>query len=192
MSVNFSTISLPVLYLTLTEEVGDNSWLKFEPETLLLHLKENRGVEDLELLREKIVVLKAILSDPDLYLNSADFLLHATKVANNEFADFDIVQIPTSLEYAWFLKQLDWLHLTTKASFKPSGALFHIGEYVLMEDGFEKPCEPFKSILGISTLPIPPVAVEDGLEPPTPQDFETKAAAVQSYLAHMTELSRPL
>lgn len=171
------------LYSHLNEKLGKDQWIHFEPETIIAEVDSHA---DPFLLREKVLVLQLILREPDSCMSSDEFIIHACQVANNEPAEFEMIAVPNSLEMAYFLYQIAALTHLSGTHVTALEPLKLISEYVLMEDGFSEPCEPFKSMLPGVKLPVH-ADPSEGYELPTPQDSANRAQAVQQYIARMLQ-----
>ena len=162
-------VSLLTLYTSLNRLFGQEKWLSYEPETLSLHI----GVRLDDLTLDKIEVVRTLLVSPEVQDN-ASFLLHAVDVVNNHVADFEHTPMPTSLELAYYIVALKEPLTASKRPYKPGSALRAIATYLLTEDGFSEPLEPFE-FLGAGVL-------KSGQ---TSGDTAAKRQAIDQYIEHM-------
>lgn len=161
--------SLTTLYESLNRLFGHEKWTSYEPEVISIHV----GVKLDNLTLDKIEVVRALLVAPEVQDNST-FLLHAVDVVNNNVADFNHAPMPTSLELAYYIVALKELLKASKRPYKPGSALKAIATYLLTEDGFSEPLEPFE-FLGEGVL-------RSGQ---TSGDTAAKRQAIDQYINHM-------
>jgi hypothetical protein len=144
------------------EERLGSEWFELEPETIQHEL--NLGALDFD----KLYILLAMETTPELFLNDGLFLLHVTDVLNDNVAQFDHVPLSTSLELAWAIKEIE----------DASGVKLHFSNvvkqtvsYILRHEGFENPTPYFQDY------------VEPGLF--TGVVSENKSKAISLYLEGM-------
>jgi hypothetical protein len=162
-------IKISSLQVLLDDKYGKKAWIDFEPETILFDL----DFPDY-LVMEKIYVLQALNHDINRILSLPEFLLWEISVSNNEYAEFETINIPTSLELAWGLEEAKKIAILSGQSFKPTLELIEVLAYILNEDGFSKPCYPFEF--------IPQNLFHSGQ---TEEDSTMKAKAIKAYIKHM-------
>lgn len=163
-------VSLSELFDKLNQAFGKKAWLTWEPETILL---ETGSLEPI--LYEKIVTLQIMaLVGVNSALSRPEFLIWSTMVCNGQSADFESVYLPTSLELAWLITQAKKIAAKTDQSFKASPELIQVVAYLLTEDGYSKPLEPFEF--------VPEELLHAGQ---TEADTKMKQKAIQAYLTHM-------
>lgn len=134
-------ILLPDLQVLLDTKYGKKAWQKFEPETILMDL----DFPDY-LVMEKIYVLLAMNANLNHVLSVPEFLLWATAVVNNEYADFETITLPTSLELAFLVDQATRLGLVIGQQFVPTDEVVDTLAYLLRMDGYGKAVYPFSFI----------------------------------------------
>lgn len=161
--------SLLTLYTSLNRLFGYEKWISYEPETLSIHI----GVKLDDLTLDKIEVIRTLLVSPEVQDN-ASFLLHSVDVVNNHVADFQHTPMPTSLELAYYIVAVKELLEASKRPYKPGSALRAIATYLLTQDGFSEPLEPFE-FLGAGVL----------ASGQTAGDTAAKRQAIEQYLNHM-------
>lgn len=164
-----SDIRISDLQLVLDKRYGQNSWLDWEPETILSDL----GASDF-LLAEKIYVLKGLNKALNSIISLPEFLFWTTSVCNNEFAEFEILKLPTSLELAWALEEVKKIGYITGQAFTPSPELIDVVSFILRHEGYSKPVETFSF--------IPETKLVAGQ---TESDTSLKALAIRKYIDHM-------
>ena len=150
---------------------GKDVWLGWELETISDELKTGFN----ELTLDKINLLQLLCSNPDLFSSNAIFFLHATDVINNIVADFEYVPMPTSLELAYSLFEIKKVLGSKYITPAPDSDLSDVLTYLLKEDGFSEPIEPFQ-FLPISKF-------EKGTQPPI--DMKAKKMGIDEYIKHM-------
>lgn len=166
-------ISLSNLTILLNQKFGKGKWASLEPETILLDLEEFDP-----LLMDKIRVVQLLSLRFSEVLALPEFILWLTSVANNEPANFEHVDAPTSLELAWMIKQVQWISVINSTSFEPSDAMIAVVSYFLKEDGFSEKVAPF-DFLDNSYFTAGQ----------TPEDTTLKQKAIAGYITKMKELS---
>lgn len=162
-------ISLGNLQALLDSKFGKKSWIKWEPETILFELQAFDNI-----LIDKIYVLQCLNHNVNEVMSIPEFVLWATSAANNEQAQFETVNIPTSLELAWMLEQVKLVALLSGQKFEPSQELGLIIGYLLKLEGYSKTFEPFEF--------VPSSMLEAGQ---TDEDTAMKKTAVIEYMKHM-------
>lgn len=164
-------IRISELQVLLDNSLGNGAWVHLEPETLLIEL----GCRDY-LVAEKLYVLKILNVDLNRAVSSPEFLLWCTSVCNNEFADFETINLPTCLELAWCIYEVRRIATITGQKFEPTEELIDIVSYLLTLEGFSHAPAPFEFIpTGKLTLGQ------------TEQDVSMKTAAITSYISHMRD-----
>jgi hypothetical protein len=148
-------------------------WIDWEIETI----SDELGVAFDELTRDKIHVLQLIEKNPNLIFDDISFFLYATEVINNRVADFESLPMPTSLEIAYALHTIKQILGTNYKAPAPDSSLAQTIGYLLKEDGYSEPIEPF-SFINDSHL-------EKGQ---TPLDTEYKKKAIEVYIKVMDNL----
>lgn len=166
-------IPLVALLSILDKKFGRDTWKNLEPETVMLEL----GHPDY-LIQEKIYVLHSVVDELNQALSKPEFLLWYTSVANNQYADFETISLPTSLELAWAIEQAKLICLATNQVFTPSPELIKTIAFLLREDGYSEPVKPFEF--------VPASELTAGQ---TPEDVALKKRAVRSYLSYMDKQS---
>ncbi len=174
-------IRISDLQKVLDAKFGKGSWLDWEPETILLEFKHGENVEnsqdlnDLDfLLVEKIYVLQCLNKALNSVISLPEFLLWTTSICNNEHAEFEILELPTSLELAWMVEEVKKVGNIIGQPFTPSLELIDTLAYLLKLDGFSTPVSPFEF--------IPQTKFEPGQ---TEEDIKMKRQAIKVYVLHM-------
>lgn len=163
-------IKLSSLQKLLDEKYGSKEWIGWEPETIMHDL----GEPDY-LVMEKIYILQALNHDVNRLMELPEFVLWTTQVANNEYADFDIITMPTSLEVAWMIEEVKRVSILSGQVFKPSLELCEVLTYLLKEDGFSGKMKPFEFI---PDTVFPLASMSDDLN-------KLKNKGITEYLKHM-------
>lgn len=158
---------------SLDRMFGKDAWARWEPETISMELE--MAMDDL--LLEKIQVLQIIEQLPDLFFEDATFMLYATEVINNNVADFEFVPAPTSLELAFAISEVKKILSAKGVTPDLSGGIAKAAGWILRQEGYSKPLEPFDF--------IPAETLEKG-QPA--EDTEAKAKAINAYIKHMEAL----
>lgn len=159
------------LQTLLDKRYGRDVWPSLEIETLI----EDLGVDNY-LLVEKLYVLKALNHDFNGFLALPEFLIWTTEICNNEVAEFEILEMPTSLELAWMIKEIERLAMVMSESFEPKEETKQTLAYLLKEDGYSEPVPPFDF--------IPENLLVSGQEE---SDTAMKKMGINSYIKHMEE-----
>jgi len=134
-------ITLANLQVLLDEKYGKKQWQGLEPETILMDF----DFPDY-LVMEKIYVLKALNANLNHCLSIPEFLLWATAVCNNEYADFNTINMPTSLELAFLVEQAKRIGFLIGQNFLPTDELVDTLAYLLAQDGYGEGVFPFEFI----------------------------------------------
>lgn len=163
-------ISLAELFKVLDNNLEPEEWSAFDPITIMLELGETEP-----LLIEKIHVLQICMAGINSVLARPEFLLLMTSVANNEPADFETINMPSSLELAWTIEQAKRIATLSQQVWEPTGELKDTLEYFLNEDGFSKPLAPFDF--------IEPKLLRPGQ---TDADTKLKELGIKAYIEYMT------
>lgn len=166
-------ISLAELLKVLDTNLEPEEWPSFDPITVMLELGETEP-----LLIEKIHVLQICMSGINDVLARPEFLLYMTSVANNEPAEFEAVNMPSSLELAWLLVQAKRIATLSQQVWSPTEELKMTLEYFLNEDGFSEPLSPFDF--------IEPKLLRPGQ---TPADTKLKELGIKAYIEYMTRIT---
>lgn len=153
---------------------GKEVWLGWELETISDELKIGFN----ELTLDKIKVLQLLCANPDLFSSNAIFFLHVTDVINNIIADFEYVPMPTSLELAYALFEIKKILGTRYLTPTPDSDVSDVLTYLLIEDGFSEPIEPFQFLKATK--------FEKGTQPPI--DMKAKKMGIDEYIKHMETL----
>lgn len=161
-------ISLSKLKATLDKAFGEKVWNEWEPETISIEL----GIHFTPLLIDKIRVLQILETDREIFYKDPMFFLYATEVINNEVADFDVTPIPTSLEIAYAIHEVESTHPGVF-----SYAVKKVITYMLSEEGYSKPVGIFESIVDPTDL----------VEGQTSEDTKNKERAIAMYITGMTK-----
>lgn len=164
-------IRLFKLQTLLDQRYGREVWPEFETETLV----EDLNIDDY-LLVEKLYVLKALNHDLNGFLALPEFLIWTTEICNNEVAEFEILEIPTSLELAWMIAEIKKLASIMEVAFEPKEETKLVLGYLLREDGFSEPVDPFDF--------IPENFLVKGQEE---SDTSMKKIGIKSYIQHMEQ-----
>jgi hypothetical protein len=164
-------IKLSTLQFLLVKKYG-TSWLSLEPETIMMDL----GFPDY-LVLEKIHILTVLNKGLNEALKLADFLTWASSICNNDYAEFEIVQMPNCLELAWLLTEVKRIGKLINQAFVPSEELIDTLAYLLRMEGFSAPICPFEF--------IPTSKLEQGQ---TEEDTELKKRGVNAYLVFMDKI----
>jgi hypothetical protein len=148
-------------------------WQDWALETLSDELK--LGFD--ELTRDKLNVLQVLEKDPTIFVDDMAFFLHATKVMNNDPADFEYLPMPTALELAYSISQFKNLVGATTTDLQGCENLVDCVSYLLTEEGFSDPLSPFDF--------IPKNRLTEGQ---SPLDTANKKRAIELYTTHMNSL----
>lgn len=97
-----SHASLLSIRSNLDRVFGENEWVGLDLETMSIVL----NVFFDPLLRDKIMLLKVLADDPDLFYQDVQCFLHSVDVCNDLVADFDWVPAPTTLEILYALSEV--------------------------------------------------------------------------------------
>jgi hypothetical protein len=164
-----------VIRANLDRLFGDDldSWPAWELETIT----DAIGLGFDELGRDKVHMLQILAHYPEMFLEDMTFFLYATKVINNEVANFESIPMPSSLEMAYAIKQFCQLTDTNKVELQAAASLIDCVSYLLIEEGYSKPLAPFDF--------IPESRFTEGQ---TPTDTEAKKRALELYVKHMESL----
>ena len=122
----------------LIETKLDSDWFELEPETIQHEL----ALSDLDF--DKLHILLALALHPELFVNNGLFFLHCVDVLNNNVADFRSVPIPTSLEIAWAIKEIEE---TADQCLGFSHSVKHVITYILKQEGFTGPTKYFAKFI---------------------------------------------
>lgn len=163
-------IKLSSLQALLDQKYGGKAWIDWEPETIMHDL----GEPDY-LVMEKVYVLQALNHDVNRLMELPEFVMWTAQVANNEYADFEIITMPNSLELAWMIEEVKRVALLSGQSFQPSQELCEVLTYLLKEDGFSGKMKPFDFI---PDSVFPAANLEDDLN-------KLKVHGIKEYLKHM-------
>lgn len=166
-------ISLSELLKVLDTVIEPEDWPKYDPVTIMIELGETEP-----LLIEKINILQICMYGINQVLAYPEFLLWMTSVANNEPAEFEMVNMPTSLELAWTIEQAKRIAVISHQQWEPKDELKMTLEYFLNEDGFSVPLAPFDFIA--------PKLLKPGQ---TEEDTKLKATGLKAYVDHMTGIT---
>lgn len=165
-------ISPANLLLLIKKHFADQAWWNYEPETVMLELGED---SDNTLIYEKVMALKVLMNiGLEEALSNADFVLRFTEVCNNNETEPEIVPMPTSLELAWTVVQLQLICIVMGTHFEAPGEFGEIVGYLLREDGFSKRVDPFTF--------VPEAMLTPGQ---TDTDTQLKSKAIVAYISHM-------
>lgn len=156
----------------LNQHFGKGSWGHLEPETVMIEFETYDPI-----IYEKFRLLQAMYHSVTAAISLPEVLLWASAVMNNEPAEFEWIQLPTSLEMAWTIRECKKLAQVLGQPFKLSRETEQVIEYVLKEDGFSKPTMAFSYIT--------PTILEPGA---TDEDMLMKQSAIVSYLAEMEKV----
>lgn len=148
----------------IEERFGKDAWIDLEPETIKFEL----GLSDLDF--DKLNILFVMEKNPLLFYKDALFLLHCVDVLNGNVADFEHMPIPTSLELAWAIKELED---ASGAHLNFSSIVKHTVTYILREEGYTTPTPFFERF------------IEEGVLPGG-EEVGDKAKAIRLYLEGMT------
>lgn len=151
---------------------GGDIWLDYELETISLQL----GFEFDQLLQDKVNLLKVIFTDPDLFFDDVAFMLYATKVINNEEADFSSVPWPLSLEIGYGVYTV--LNLLSQEGYTPvlSDSFKKAISYILRQEGYA------------STGSMLQFLPEGSLGEIEPERMAQQTQAMNEYITHMENL----
>ena len=164
-------LSLFHLAVLLDTKLGADTWALLQPETIMIELDCYEPI-----LIEKLRVLQVLVGGVMAAISKPEFLFWMAAVANGEFAEFERIQIPSSLELAWALVEAKRISALFKESWTPSIELKTVVEYVLNEDGFSTAPPPFE-FLGPEFVLLKPGQTE--------QDSLLKAKAIKGYVDYM-------
>lgn len=164
-------LSLFRLCVLLDSKLGSATWALLQPETIMIELDCYEPI-----LIEKLRVLQVLTAGVMAAISKPEFLFWMTAVANGEFAEFEHIQIPSSLELAWCLVEAKKISALFKETWAPSEELKAVVEYVLNEDGFSEAPYPFE-FLGPTFSLLKPGQTE--------QDTLLKAKALRGYIDYM-------
>lgn len=165
-------VSISRLQVLFSQLYGKD-WVDFEPETLMMEL----GNPDY-LVMEKIFVLQALNKNANGVLAIPEFVSWLASVCNNEYAEFEILTMPNSLELAWAIDEVKRVCKLSGQVFKPQEELIDVLVYLLIEDGFSAPLQPFEFIPADK---FTPGASEE--------DVELKKKGIYAYLDFMIKHS---
>lgn len=133
------TIRLPNLLVLLEKQLGPN-WHLLDPVTIVSILEPQDY-----LVVEKIHVLTYIKKEGlNKALEDATFVLLMTSAANNEYADFETIKIPTSLEIGWCIEEAKLIGTMLGQEFVPSESLSQVVAFILKEDGYSQAIPPLE------------------------------------------------
>jgi hypothetical protein len=152
-----------------------SEWIDFEIETLSLTL----GIAFNALLVDKITVLQIILSNPELFFEDIGFTLYASKVMNNEVADFGQIPYVNTLELAWAIRQVSQLLLMIDHDELDEDVITAFEDfeaYQLRQEGYSVSVAPFN---------VSPGKLEPGQ---TEEDIRRKELAIERYINYMESL----
>lgn len=167
MDIGLIPISSLNKYLSDTITTDDGApWFTLETETILLALGTSS-----RLLREKISLLKVIGFEPELFFSDPMFFLHATEVMNNTVANFEFIPVPTSLEIAFAIVEIEKI-VGELLPFK-KGIQLTI-QHILTQEGYSITPSPFDNIGGINLA-----------KGQYPEDSAKKSQAIKEYINGM-------
>jgi hypothetical protein len=162
-------ISITNLQFLLDKKYG-REWLSYEPETIMAEL----GFPDY-LVLEKIFVLHVLNKGVNDSLALPEFLLWATSVTNNEYAEFEHLELPNCLQLAWLISEAKKVATLIGQDFKPREELCDCLGYLLRQEGFSSAIPPFEF--------IPEKHFHPGQ---TEEDTKLKAAGIKEYISFMS------
>lgn len=119
---------------TLLDKRFGKDWYNWEVETLSLEI--GAMLDDITYI--KMLVLKAIESHPDTITNDADYFLRFVEIANGNAPDPHHHDIPTSLELAFALTELQEII----GEVKPTDCIKEVSRYVLDHEGHGEAYDP--------------------------------------------------
>lgn len=125
----------------LDTNYGD-AWPDFEPETIVSEL-EQAGIKYTDVLNDSIELLRCVETNPDLVFTDVLFFLHAVDVFNGDKAQFTHIPMPTSLELAWAIEELEEIFGEAKKILHLSTPISHVVTYVLKQEGYTVPTKFF-------------------------------------------------
>jgi hypothetical protein len=120
-------------------------WVAFEPETITLDLT---GGDPLPaVLLDKIELLQTLNVHPELFFQDPIFFCFSCDVISNNPVDFTTFVMPTSLEMVAGIYEVKELLSEWKfPEYKFSEGMQKAVAYLLKEEGFSEPIEPFDFI----------------------------------------------
>lgn len=121
-----------------------SDWLNLEPETIRYELVLN----DVDF--DKLHILLALELTPELFVNNSLFFLHCTDVLNNNVADFREIPLPTSLEVAWAIKEIEE---TADQCLGFSNSIKHVVTFILKHEGYVSPTKYFEKFVTEGAFP---------------------------------------
>lgn len=161
-------INISSLQFLLDKKYG-REWLDWDPHTIM---------SDLEfpdyLVMEKIYVLLALNTDLNGAISLPEFLIWTASICNNEYAEFEYLAIPNSLELAWAISEVKKVGQLTSQKFKPTEELIDTLGYLLRSEGFSSPLKPFEFIPASKLIPGQ-----------TESDTQLKIKGIQAYISFM-------
>ena len=150
---------------------GENVWHDYELETISIEL----GLVFDELLRDKISLLRVLLSNPKAVWKDVLLFIYATEAINNTPVDFETVPHLTSLEICFAVHELqDLLKTPTQEEEVELGkGVVELIRWVLTEEGYTEVPIPLSSLVSFS-LPTS--------EEVKPEDAVRKQTAIKAYI----------
>lgn len=161
-------IKVSDLEVLLTGKYG-SEWIDWEPETIMLEL----GEPDY-LVLEKVFILKVLHKNLNEAIILPEFLVWMCAICSNEYAEFEILEIPTCLELAWALEEAKKIGKLIRQPLVPSESLSDIVGYLLRLEGFSKAVYPFEF--------VDPKHFHPGQ---TEEDSQLKAKGIAAYIQLM-------
>lgn len=126
----------------LDKDYGD-MWPDLETETLI-HDLESKGLAYTTGLTDLVEILKCIEVKPDLLFDDVLFFLHSVDAINGNAVHFDFIPVPTSLELAWAVYQIELVLGDVKKILPLSGPIKTAVTYILKGEGFTSSTAFFK------------------------------------------------
>lgn len=163
-------IRLSTLLRRIINKCGPE-WYSLDPMSIMVEL----GFPDYLVLEKIYVLIHAANHGINEALKDPVYLILFTTVANNNYAEFETLDIPNCLELAWGLYEARLISKIMGEKFNPTEELIDTVSYILTEDGFSKAPPPFEF--------VPEAKLHPGQ---TEADIKLKEKGIISYLQHMS------
>ena len=138
------------------------------------------------LLSEKFRVIQVLSKGVSEDLAKPEFVLWACQIMNNEPADFEHVNLPTSLELAWAIHQFRVIAHMQGEKLEVPEEFKDVVWYILNEEGWTHTASYFDPFVSKSLTPTENANETKETEE---EDKLRKLTALNAYFKHMSEIS---
>jgi hypothetical protein len=161
-------VKISHLQYLLNKKFG-KEWLEWEPETIMSEL----GFPDY-LVLEKLHVLNVLNQKLNAAVSIPEFLFWVCSITNNNYAEFETLEIPNCLELAWAITEVKRVGELIGQPLIPTEELSDIVGYILKEEGFSSKVPPFEFLSDKYFHPGQ-----------TPEDTMRKTKGISTYIEFM-------